>query len=161
MDDGEPEEVTARKEWSGHDVAQAFAAPPGSAVQAQYPSHQHQQQQQQQQHQQQQFPFPMGGPPSWMHPAMLQGWGGGHGPPQSMMYLPMLPMMGGGQPGMMPMGYHPGRDVGNGFGGVGSPGRGGSSDDAQRKRKEREETNHKWMTLDSMAPPEQGTCLLK
>lgn len=157
MDDGDHSEHGRKEEWSAHEPAHAFPVQPASAAQGQqHPSHHHHQQQ---------FPFPMGGPPFFfpgMHPGMAPGWGGPHGPPQSLMYLPMLPMMGAGQPGMMPMGYHPGgREMSGGFGGVASPGRGGSSDDAHRKRKEREETNNKWMTLDSIAPPDQGpsTCL--
>jgi hypothetical protein len=64
------------------------------------------------------------------------------------MYIPMFPM--GGQH-MMP--HTP---VGKQGFGPGSGPQTPASDDTNRKRKERVETNHKWTTLDSLVPPQLG-----
>lgn len=72
-------------------------------------------------------------------------------PPSTLAYMPWFPQMA--QMGQLGMAY-PGMGAipAVAAGGATGPVLGGS-DDAQRKRRERDETNMKWASLDALAPP--------
>jgi hypothetical protein len=93
------------------------------------------------------------GPPMGynMMPGMLPQ--GMQMPGNALAYMPWFPQMGQmGQMGMQGygMGGMPGMPPGQ------ADGMQGGTDDAQRKRRERDETNMKWSSLDQLAPP--ATC---